>query len=88
MTRRIVREWGAHLVTGLAAATVLLGIIGVAYSAEDDRPRQKRSIMKSGSDTQGNLAGNLKASVKSKRTSTTILKTKGDTTKSSVSNMK
>jgi hypothetical protein len=76
----------AHLVTGLAAATVLLGIVGIASSAEGDRLRTK--VMKANADTQGSLAGNLKASIKRKRTSTTMLKTKGDTTKSSISNIK
>jgi hypothetical protein len=78
----------AHLVTRLAAAIILLGITGMACSAEDTRPRTKASIMKSSSDTQGTLAGNVKASIKSKRTSTGIPKTKSDTTKSSISNMK
>jgi len=75
-----------HLVTGLAAAIILLGTTGMACSAEDTRPRTKASTMKAGGDTQGSLAGNLKASIKSKRTS--IPKTKGDTTKNTISNMK
>jgi hypothetical protein len=78
----------ARLVTGLAAAMILLGIVDAAMSADDDRLRTKSSVMKSSSDAQGTLAGNLKASVKSKRSSTTISKTRSDTTQNTVGNMK
>lgn len=76
----------ARLATKLVAATILLVIVDVALSAEGDRARKKISIMKSNSDTQGGLAGNLKASVKPKRT--TIPKTRSDTTQDAIGNMK
>ena len=77
-----------HPVKRIAAAIILLGITGTACPAEDTRPRTKASTMKASGDAQGGLAGNLKASIKPKRTSTAIPKSRSDTTKSSISNIK